>query len=169
MTKIYLYSVPNQGDSTFAEGLRAVLASTGRFQFECIAGAFDGLLARLRSGPPDVLLMDMQPETMARALGRIGEAAPRSKPVLCVEHISAEMAVQAMKLGVEDILIKSLAADSVLECVLRTPEFPSLPTPALPAPRACDPLPRGDRAMPPAWFRLPQAAAHSSAPVAAGR
>jgi two-component system nitrate/nitrite response regulator NarL len=113
MISVYLLG----DEPVLAKGLEAILSATGRFHLGYFFSGLTELTAHLSSHIPDVLLLDVAPESAVSALGEIRRVSPSCKVVLWVNSISTEPAFQAMGLGVRGILRKNLPADIQVKCL----------------------------------------------------
>ncbi len=113
VTRILLYS----DEPILAEGLEAVLRQVEGFALLPLCRTLECLRERVTELRPDLLLMDVTAEVTFAVLGEIRRATPYTNMVLWVNSIPAEMALQAMELGVRGILRKSLPAELQVKCL----------------------------------------------------
>jgi len=88
-----------------ARGLTAIDAASG-----------PDALARLESEPFDVVLLDVRMPGMngLEALARIKQIAPAVEVILLTGHASSDVALEAMKLGGFDYLLKPSPVEEIL-------------------------------------------------------
>jgi two-component system nitrogen regulation response regulator GlnG len=90
-----------------------------------VASSADEALDKVRQEKPDVLLLDIMLPRLSGfdACKAVGEIDPRLPVIFITGHGSSEMAIEAMKLGAFDYLLKPLEKDRVLDLVARAAEI----------------------------------------------
>jgi two-component system nitrate/nitrite response regulator NarL len=115
MIKVYLYT--NQ--PILAMGLEMLLAEAGLSQLEYWSENLEEFLARLRTNPPDLVLVDHALDTALAAIRQIRNAVPQCKVLVWIESISTEQAFHAMNLGIRGLLRKSFPLEVTTQCLLQ--------------------------------------------------
>src|SRR4051794_34119371 len=115
MTTVLLYS----DQPVLVSGLEAILRGTGSYQLLPSCRTPAALLAQLASMTPDIVLVDLTHQVTFAMLTETRRAIPHGKMILWVNTISPELAFQAMGLGVQGILRKTLSNDLHMKCLER--------------------------------------------------
>lgn len=118
MIRLLLYS----DEPVLARGFASVISAEPDFELISIATSMAGLISRMTSDQPDVVVMDLTSEITFGALAEMKAAMQQSKVVLWVHNISTELAFQAMGVGVRGILRKTLNPDVVIKSLRRVHE-----------------------------------------------
>jgi len=105
-----------------AEGLMKILAEHDGAGMCSWCADVDRLSAELEAHRPDLLLVDLTSDVTFSVLSGLRGAACQTKIVLWVHAIPAELALQAMSLGIRGILRKNLPVDTLLRCLARVNE-----------------------------------------------
>jgi DNA-binding NarL/FixJ family response regulator len=106
-----------------AEGLEQILRQVDGFELLPGCNGVAPLMAAIASGArPDVVLLDLTPEVTFTAMSELKQAAANARIVLWVASASAELAFQAMGLGIRGILRKQLPAALQVKCLQRVLE-----------------------------------------------
>jgi two-component system nitrate/nitrite response regulator NarL len=102
-----------------AEGLVRFLAGAEDLDLISCCPGIDELPAQMELHKPNLLLMDLTTGITLGVLRGIHEASPHARIVLWVRSISSELALQAMSLGVQGILRKTLPTNTLLLCLTK--------------------------------------------------
>ncbi|MEO8368695.1 MAG: response regulator transcription factor [Candidatus Solibacter sp.] len=113
MTRVLLYS----DEPILAKGLESVLRQIEGFELLPTSNTLSSLMEQITQGAPDLVLMDLTAEITFAVLSDMKHAMNRSRIVLWVNHISTELAFQAMGLGVRGILRKTLPTELQVKCL----------------------------------------------------
>jgi two-component system nitrate/nitrite response regulator NarP len=113
MTRILLYS----DEPILSKGLESVLRQVEGFELLPVCGTLAGLLEQMARHAPELVLMDLTSEVTFGVLSEMKHALTHTRIVLWVNHISTELAFQAMGIGVRGILRKTLPTDLQVKCL----------------------------------------------------
>src|ERR1019366_5362483 len=109
-------------EPVLAEGLSRILAGAEALDLISFCPGIEDLRAQMELHQPDLLLVDLSAGVTFGVLSGLHEVATQAKIILWVHSISAELALQAMSLGVRGILRKTLPTDTLLRCLTRVNE-----------------------------------------------
>ncbi|HEY7333302.1 MAG TPA: response regulator transcription factor [Bryobacteraceae bacterium] len=110
-----LMIVTNQ--PVLAAGLEAALRSSPDIDSRCASPGDPALQGAIAASAPDILLIDFVPEESFGLLMALRERFPRCRIVLWVRKISAEIAYQALNLGVSGIARTTGTLLALEECL----------------------------------------------------
>jgi DNA-binding NarL/FixJ family response regulator len=113
MTRIILYTT----EPILFQGLESVLRQVEGFELLPVCGTVPGLLEQMALHAPDLVLLDCASEVTLDVLREMNHALAHARIVLWVDHISTELAFQAMGLGVRGILRKTLPTEMQVKCL----------------------------------------------------
>jgi DNA-binding NarL/FixJ family response regulator len=113
MTRVLLYS----DEPILIRGFETVLRQDANFELLPSCCTLPGLLERVSTCAPDLLVLDLTSEVNFRVLSELKRLLPNVRMLLWGGNISTEMAFQAMGLGVRGILRKTLPAELHLKCL----------------------------------------------------
>jgi len=105
-----------------AEGLTKILSAADGLDLCSWCQHVEQLTEQLDLHQPDLLLVDLTSNVTFSILGGLRGIARQAKIVLWVHTISAELALQAMSLGIRGILRKTLPVETLLRCLSRVRE-----------------------------------------------
>jgi len=117
MIRLSLYTK----NAFLAKGLESELRQAGGFKVLPLCGMLAGLAKQMTQHKPDLLLVDLGPEVTFAVLSGLNRVA-ESKVVLWVDSPSADLAFQAMRLGVRGILRKKLPSELHVKCLRKVYE-----------------------------------------------
>ena len=100
-----------------AEGLVRVLRQTGSLELVGCCERLDDLDAELALHKPDLLLMDLTAEVSFGLLHRLHCRVSGTRIVLWARSMPGEMALQAMTLGIQGVLRKTLPPETLVQCL----------------------------------------------------
>lgn len=110
-------------EPVLGEGLARILCGETGLEICSCSSRLKDLPGQIELHRPDVLLLDLTAEVNFSFISHIQEiSSSRSKIVLWVHSISAELALQAMNLGIRGILYKSVPVETLIRCLTRVSE-----------------------------------------------
>lgn len=109
-------------EPVLATGFTSVLSSVPGFEGVSVCTNASELTATVQTARPDVLLIDLTPETTFGILTQLRRDFAQCRIVLWVRSISTELAYQAMEMGVRGVLRKTLAPDLFIKCLRKVCE-----------------------------------------------
>ena len=98
-------------------GLQAELRDRSVFTSTTYVTGVGAVMEAIRDCAPSVLLLDFTPDIHMGILRELRKEAPSTHIVLWTRSISAEVAYQAIELGVRGVAQKTLPAGKLVECV----------------------------------------------------
>jgi DNA-binding NarL/FixJ family response regulator len=102
-----------------AEGLTKIFSAEDGMQLCSWCSRVEDLAGHLGLHQPDLLLVDLTNDVTFAVLSGLHGIACHAKIVLWVHTISAELALQAMSLGIRGILRKTMPVETLLRCLAR--------------------------------------------------
>lgn len=115
MTRVLLYTP----EPVLGQGFLFLLAGNSNFAPSGVSTSADTLCAALEKENPDVLLLDFTSDVNFRLLRDLKKSCATCKILLWVSAISTELAFQAISLGVRGIIMKTLPAETLIDCLAR--------------------------------------------------
>jgi DNA-binding NarL/FixJ family response regulator len=103
-------------EAFLAKGLESELRQAGGFEVLPLCGTLAGLTEQIKRHTPDLALLDLSPEVTFAVLSDM-KRTTNSKIVLWVDSISADLAFQAISLGVRGVLRKTLPPELHVKCL----------------------------------------------------
>ena len=101
-----------------AAGVGSILSGSAQFELAGWCGTLAATRDRLRSDPPDIVLVHLASRISLAELGHLWPAAVRSRVVLWGDAIEGEFAFQAMLMGVRAIFPNHTPVDALLTGLL---------------------------------------------------
>jgi DNA-binding NarL/FixJ family response regulator len=105
----------------FLDGLEALLSRDGETAVVGRCGDDDAILRNVRRTRPDLVFLDIDaraPDAL-RIVRRINDVVPATKVVVFTGRADDDALIEAVRLGVRGVLLKSVASSQVVECIRR--------------------------------------------------
>jgi DNA-binding NarL/FixJ family response regulator len=103
-------------DANLAQAFTSLLQQMSGFELLSPCMQLSGLQAAMESTEPDVVLVDLNSELTFAILTKL-TGQNDAKIVLWVNSVSAEVAIQAVEMGIRGILRKTLPANLHIKCL----------------------------------------------------